>query len=86
MKDNSNENVLQHDPADLVRIYTLHDAGLADIIANALRDEGIPCTVGDELQAGLTGIFEVDLYVRSIDAERARAFITKHERDHKITL
>ena len=74
------------DPADLVRVYTLHDAGLADIIANALRSEGIPCTVGDELQAGLTGIFEIDLYVRSIDADRARAFIATHEKEHKITL
>lgn len=71
---------------DLVRVYTLHDAGLAGIICNALRAEGIPCFVGDELQACMTGIFEVDLYVRSMDSERARKFIQVHEEQHKVTI
>jgi hypothetical protein len=74
------------DASDLVRVYTLHDSGLAGIICNALRAEGIPCFVADELQASLTGIFEVDILVRASDADRARTFITNHEESHKVTI
>jgi hypothetical protein len=70
------------DPNEVVRVYTTNDAYHAEIIANSLRTEGIACRVGDVRQAGLTGVFEVDLYCREKDADQAVKFIREHEQKH----
>lgn len=66
------------DADELTQIYTLRDAGEAEIIKQALQHEGIRCELDGEHQAGLTGIFEIQVLVRAADAERARKFIEEH--------
>jgi hypothetical protein len=66
---------------DLVTVYTVSNAIEAEIIKNALEDEGIHCEIEGEHQAGeagLTGI-EIKLQVPAADAARAKAFIADHD-------
>lgn len=67
------------DTNDLISVYQVSDPGRAEIIKSALRDEGIRCELGGELQAGFTGMFEIDVLVRAIDADRARKIIELHD-------
>jgi hypothetical protein len=66
------------DSEELVSVYTLNDPGKAEIIKNALVAEGIRCELGGEHQAGLTGLFEIDVLVREVDVDRALKFIESH--------
>lgn len=70
------------DEDELVTVYTVQDAGQAEVIRIALQDEGIPCTVGGN-RAGLAGILEIDIMVRANDAVRARRLIEAHEISEK---
>lgn len=67
------------DANELVTVYTLNDATQAELIRNALHDEGIACEIDGENQAGLTGILEIKILCRAVDADRARKFIESHE-------
>ena len=66
------------DADDLISVCTFSDPGKAEIIKNALLEEGIRCGLGGEHQAGFAGIFAIDVLVRAADAERARALIQAH--------
>lgn len=66
---------------DLVDVYTLKNPAIAEIIKNALEAEGIPCRLDNESQAGLTGIFDIQVLVRAADADRARELIQTHVPD-----
>ena len=68
---------------DLVSVYTLKSAANAEIIKNALEAEGIPCSLDNESQAGLTGIFDISVLVRATDEARARELIEAHEALHE---
>jgi hypothetical protein len=68
------------DGCELVTVYTLKDPYKAGIIMNALRDEGIPCELDGEGQAGLSEILDIGVLVRAQDADRARGFIEQHAR------
>lgn len=72
------------DADDLVTIYTVSNAIEAEIIKNALEDEGIQCEIEGGHQAGEAGLIgiEIKLQVRPADAERATAFIKEHEHHH----
>ncbi len=63
---------------DLVSVYTLKNPAIAEIVKNAFEAEGIPCRLDNESQAGLTGIFDIQVLVRSADAVRARELIETH--------
>jgi hypothetical protein len=63
---------------DPVEVYSLKDAHVAEIIRLALEEEGISCWLDGEYQGGLTGLFDIQVMVRSADAERARALIEEH--------
>ncbi len=63
---------------DLISIYMVNDPNKAEIIKNALQSEGIQCQLGGEHQAGFTGMFEIDVLVRAVDADRAREIIESH--------
>ncbi|MHB1038568.1 MAG: putative signal transducing protein [Pirellulales bacterium] len=67
------------DGGELVTAYTLKDPYKAEIIKNALRDEGIPCELDGEGQAGLSEIFDIAVLVRARDADLARELIEQHE-------
>ena len=66
---------------DLVDVYTLKNPAMAEIIKNALEAEGIPCRLDNKSQAGLTGIFDIQVLVRAADADRARELIQTHAAD-----
>jgi hypothetical protein len=66
------------DAEELVSVCSVNDPAKAEIIKNALVAEGIPCRLGGEHQAGLAGIFQIDVLVRAADADRARAIIQSH--------
>ncbi|MCA9114799.1 MAG: DUF2007 domain-containing protein [Planctomycetaceae bacterium] len=63
----------------LIPVYSSTDVGRCEVIRATLEAEGIPCEIENEHQAGMTGVFEVRLFVRDVDEAAARAFITEHE-------
>ncbi|GAB4148038.1 MAG: hypothetical protein Tsb009_21570 [Planctomycetaceae bacterium] len=63
----------------LIPVYTATNPHQAEIVREALVNEGIPCEVEGEHQAGLTGVLDIRLFVRKEDADRALAFIESHE-------
>ena len=67
------------DPHELVKVYTVTEPTLAELLCQELEMEGIKCEVGGENQAGLAGVLNIDLLVQAVDAERARRFLEKHE-------
>ena len=69
----------------LVTVYTVNNPITAEIIENALHDEGIRCFLDGEHQAGETGLaaLEIKIQVPIADSDRARAFIASHERRTK---
>jgi Putative prokaryotic signal transducing protein len=73
------------DSQELVTVYNASNSVEAEIVKNALEDEGIRCFVEGENQAagsGLTGI-PVQIQVAAVDADRAREFIQTHEQRRK---
>lgn len=66
---------------ELVTVYTVSNEIEAEIIKNALEDEGIRCEIEGSHQAGQAGLIgiAINLQVPAADAERARAFIKEHE-------
>lgn len=73
------------DPNDLVTVYTLGDPIKAEIIRNALQDEGIRCFLEGHNQAGALSLmaFEIKIQVPAADADRAARFIEQHEERRK---
>ena len=62
-----------------------HHPGEAEIIKNALQEEGLRCFLEEENQAGLEGLssIAIKLQVPANEAEQARKFILKHEHHRK---
>ena len=69
------------DQEELVTVYTVKNPTQAEIIRVALENEGIQCYLEGEGQAGLTGIFDIEVMVKADDAGRARALIESHVPD-----
>lgn len=67
------------DPEDLVEIDAVNEPTAAEIMKLALEAEGIPCTIGNLHQAGLTGILAVPVYVRREDVARAQEILRAAE-------
>jgi hypothetical protein len=73
------------DTKELVTVYTVGNAVEAEIIRNALQNEGIRAFVEGANQAadaGLVGI-PIHIEVAAADADKARKFIAAHEHHHK---
>ncbi len=66
------------DPASLVAIHSLYDAGVAEVLRVALAEAGIPAFIDGERQAGMTGVLPMRLLVRAQDADRARRLLREH--------
>jgi len=69
------------DAEQMVKVYSVTSAELAEIIRVALEDEGIRCAIGNEHQAGLTGmgdLLSVDIFVPEHEAARAHKLIESH--------
>ncbi|MEZ6057407.1 MAG: DUF2007 domain-containing protein [Planctomycetaceae bacterium] len=71
-----------HDPDELVTVYTVVEPTRAELLRAVLQSEGIRCNIGGETQAGLTGTTSIDILVRAIDADRAHRLIVSHEEGH----
>ena len=63
-------------------VYTVTDPTLAELIRNALHEDGIVCEISGESQAGFSGVFEIEILTRAIDADRARHIIRDLEERH----
>lgn len=65
---------------DLVTVYTVTNPVEAEVIKNALQDEGMRCFLEGSTQAGEVGIgaFEIKIQVPAGDADRAGKFIHAH--------
>jgi hypothetical protein len=78
--DSTESSPSEQEAQEPVSVYTVNDAGHAEIIKNMLRSEGIACELDGEGQAGLAGVFSINILVRAWDADRARDLILEHER------
>jgi hypothetical protein len=67
------------DPHELVKVYTVNEPTLAELVRQELAMQGIRCEISGENQAGLAGVLNIDLFVQAVDADRARKFIAQHE-------
>jgi hypothetical protein len=67
------------DADEMVEVCTLRDAIKAEIIKNALADEGIACEIENESQAAMTGIFDIRILVPAWRADQARKLIESHD-------
>ena len=69
-------------PSDLVTVYTVSNSIEANILRNALADEGIECFLQGENQAAESGLMALPIQVQvpAEHAEAARAFFVEHER------
>jgi hypothetical protein len=65
-----------------IEVYTVTDPTKAEMIRNALHQEGIVCEISGESQGGFSGVFEIQILTRAIDADRARAIIDELEEHH----
>jgi hypothetical protein len=69
------------DAKELVSVYTVANSVEAQIIKNALQDEGIRAFIeggNQAAEAGLVGL-PIDIEVAAADADRARKFIEHHQ-------
>jgi hypothetical protein len=66
---------------EIETIYTLSDPIKAEIIKNALEEEGIRCFLDgmNEMIAPGVGAFRIHVQVPVDDVERATAFVKEHE-------
>jgi hypothetical protein len=64
---------------ELVTVLTLKSATQAEVIKNALEANGIPCFIEGEGQAGLAGIFDIEVQVKAADADAARELVESHQ-------
>ena len=58
-----------------VTVYTVNNPAEAEMVRNALLAEGIASEISGEDQAGLVGVLRIDILVKAIDLDRARAVI-----------
>lgn len=70
------------DPHELVRVYSVQEPTLAELLRQELNAQGIRCEVSGENQAGLTGVLNIDLLVQATDTERARELLAELEARH----
>jgi hypothetical protein len=72
------------DSKELVTVCSVPNNIEAEIIKNALHAEGIRCFVEGGNQAGEAGVagIAVRIEVPADDADRARKFISRHQKHH----
>jgi hypothetical protein len=67
------------DSEEPVEVYTVTDPTQAELIRNALEEEGIVCEISGESQAGFSGVLEIQILTRAADADQARRIISELE-------
>jgi Putative prokaryotic signal transducing protein len=71
------------DSEEPVVVYTVNDPTVAEMIRNALHEEGIVAEISGESQGGFSGVLEIDVLTKAIDADRARKIIEGLEEHHR---
>ena len=61
---------------DLTTVFTTRDALQAEMVRLALQEEGIAAALDNPLQAGFTGVLDVNVKVQTADADRARQVLS----------
>ncbi len=69
-------------PQEPVEVYSVTDPTVAELIRNALRAEGVVCEISGEGQGGFSGVLEMQIMTRAMDADRARRIIADLELHH----
>ena len=63
-----------------VRVFTTNDPIAAEMIRNALQEEGIAAEVSGESQGGFAGVFpEIEVLVKASDADQALRIVDEME-------
>lgn len=65
-----------------IAVYTVTDPTVAEMIRNALHEEGIVCEISGESQGGFSGVLEIQILTKAADAERACQIIAALEQHH----
>ncbi|MEZ6094534.1 MAG: DUF2007 domain-containing protein [Pirellulaceae bacterium] len=63
---------------ELVTVYTVENASVAELVRNTLIDHGIECELAGEQQGGFPGTFAIEIIVKKSDAPKALEFIQIH--------
>lgn len=66
------------DNMEPVPVLTTTHPNQAEIVKAALEAEGIPAEVEGGHQGSFAGVLTVRVFVRAVDAERAKAFLAEH--------
>jgi hypothetical protein len=63
-----------------IQIYSVNNPMIAELIRNALLEEGIACELSGEAQGGFAGVLnEIQILTKAADADRALAIIKEME-------
>lgn len=68
----------EQDRLNLKTVIKVRDSGLAEVLKLRLEDEGIRCVIEGGNQAGLAGVLQMRLLVKSTDLERAKTLIEQY--------
>lgn len=63
------------DANDLVEVYASTSEPEAEVVRGRLEEEGIETQISGAAQGGFAGVLDVKVYVKAIDADRARRII-----------
>ncbi len=66
------------DANDLVEVYSTTMEVEAEVVRNRLEADGIDSQVSGANQGGFAGALEVKVYVKAIDAAKAREIVGNH--------
>ena len=64
---------------ELVPVYSVKEPIEAEIIKNALHSAGIQAAIENENQAGLTGVFDIRIFVPGPQVAEAKRILAEHE-------
>ena len=66
------------DANELVEVYSTTMEAEAEVVRSTLEEEGIDSQISGANQGGFAGVLDVKVYVKALDAERARAIVGEH--------
>jgi len=64
----------------LVPVFSTTSFTEAELLKNVIQEEGIPCELDNQNQAGLAGILEIKGFVLTSHEVRARLLLAKYEK------
>lgn len=62
-----------------VAVRTAQSHEEASIVQNALQEQGIPCSLENDHQGGLTGVLAIRILVPADQLAEAEAFLREHD-------